>query len=630
MSARLKISVITPSFNSGDHIERAIKSVLDQDYPDWEHIIIDGGSTDSTLEILNKYGHLHWISEPDAGQADAMNKGFHQSTGDIIVYLNADDYFFPGAFSAVITEFERGAEFVVGNVFVKSPRMQTEFLNTPRITLEGMLRHWEPNAFCNNPLGYFYLREVQKICPFNKDNYSTMDLEFLLDAASKFRFTKVNHTLGCYEDSIETKTGVTQSKLDYWMPSTFPYLDKHLTCLSEEQKIIYEKDRRSGYVSAQEYMNRFYKYIFADELPLISIIIPTYNCSKWLRRAIESVLTQGLQNLEVIVIDDASTDETQYLLKTDYENDPTVHIIRNDENMGVGASLNKGFDAAKGKYVFFLNADDWLAAGALKHLASIAEEYSAEIVECGVNKIWENGGADYYHAHAFAVNGGIEALYHFAEYRIGGISFNKLYSREFIKNINLHFDVSYLHEDTLFTAQAVYLCKKYISITDAYYNYFQKNDSITKSKSTPLHLKSYIKLYADMIKFIKHNSICNDSKGKELCSSLLKAHCSNEIYPSFMKYLETHSREEWETDCCIACYDMLGVNGYAVADFLIRVGLEIKSTKATLEGRSFFCILKDLLSLHKLFILLLPQGSSRNKMIVNFWRYFKSAVRSNY
>ncbi len=71
---------------------------------------------DGTVDILRKYPHLKWISEPDDGQSDAMNKGFNLSTGDIIVYLNADDYFLPNAFDNVIRQFEKGAVFVVEEV----------------------------------------------------------------------------------------------------------------------------------------------------------------------------------------------------------------------------------------------------------------------------------------------------------------------------------------------------------------------------------------------------------------------------------------------------------------------------------------------------------------------------------
>ena len=116
----LKISVITVSLNAERYIEDAIKSVLDQHYKPFEHIIIDACSTDRTLSIVKKYSHIKLLSEPDNGQSDAMNKGFRISDGDIIVYLNADDYFLPGAFDTVIRYFNQGAGFVLGKIKVIS------------------------------------------------------------------------------------------------------------------------------------------------------------------------------------------------------------------------------------------------------------------------------------------------------------------------------------------------------------------------------------------------------------------------------------------------------------------------------------------------------------------------------
>jgi glycosyltransferase involved in cell wall biosynthesis len=82
------ISVVTPSLNQGMYIEENIKSVLNQKYPNFEHIIIDGGSTDGTIDILKEYRHLIWISEKDRGQSEAINKGFRKAKGDIIGWLN--------------------------------------------------------------------------------------------------------------------------------------------------------------------------------------------------------------------------------------------------------------------------------------------------------------------------------------------------------------------------------------------------------------------------------------------------------------------------------------------------------------------------------------------------------------
>ena len=87
------ISIITPSFNQGKFIEQTILSVLNQHYPNFEHIIIDGGSTDGSIEILKKYPHLIWKSEKDRGQSEALNKGFEVAKGEIIGWLNSDDVY---------------------------------------------------------------------------------------------------------------------------------------------------------------------------------------------------------------------------------------------------------------------------------------------------------------------------------------------------------------------------------------------------------------------------------------------------------------------------------------------------------------------------------------------------------
>jgi glycosyltransferase involved in cell wall biosynthesis len=116
MTNNPKITIITPSFNQGKYIERTIQSVLSQDYPNLEYIIIDGGSTDQTVDIIKKYErHLkYWVSEKDNGQSHAINKGLKYATGDIINWLNSDDYLEPQALNVIAESFNSDIDIFCG------------------------------------------------------------------------------------------------------------------------------------------------------------------------------------------------------------------------------------------------------------------------------------------------------------------------------------------------------------------------------------------------------------------------------------------------------------------------------------------------------------------------------------
>src|SRR5262245_18944056 len=134
------VTVVTPSFNQGRFIRATIESVLSQDYPDIEYIVMDGGSTDDTAEVVKDFaGRLTWISEKDRGQSHAINKGFRMAKGEIVAWINSDDSLVPGAVAHAVRAFvhhpEAGAVYGEGYLIDRAGRITSRFPATEPFNL---------------------------------------------------------------------------------------------------------------------------------------------------------------------------------------------------------------------------------------------------------------------------------------------------------------------------------------------------------------------------------------------------------------------------------------------------------------------------------------------------------------
>jgi GT2 family glycosyltransferase len=138
------VSIITPSFNQAAYLEQTMLSVLEQDYPRIEYIVVDGGSTDNSVDIIRKYENklAWWASEKDRGQADAINKGFARATGEVTAWLNSDDYYLAGTVSAAVKTFEEHPDVVLayGDMLAVDENGKTfNTLSYKQLTLEDLL-----------------------------------------------------------------------------------------------------------------------------------------------------------------------------------------------------------------------------------------------------------------------------------------------------------------------------------------------------------------------------------------------------------------------------------------------------------------------------------------------------------
>jgi glycosyltransferase involved in cell wall biosynthesis len=138
------VSIITPSFNQAAYLEQTILSVLDQDYSNIEYMVLDGASTDHSIDIIKKYENrlAYWASEKDGGQADAINKGLDRAKGEIVAWLNSDDYYLAGTVSAAVKIFEQHPQIVLvyANMLAVDEHSKTfNTLNYKQLTLEDLL-----------------------------------------------------------------------------------------------------------------------------------------------------------------------------------------------------------------------------------------------------------------------------------------------------------------------------------------------------------------------------------------------------------------------------------------------------------------------------------------------------------
>jgi glycosyltransferase involved in cell wall biosynthesis len=195
-------AIVTPSYNTGAHVGAAVSSVLGQDWPFVDYVVMDGGSTDDTVEVLKSFGpRLRWVSERDRGQADAINRGFAQATGDVLGWLNSDDTYAPGALRAA-------GEFLGANPDVAMVYGDADFIDAAGNRI-GRCAHVEPvfsrrrllhySDFIVQPAAFFRRSAFESVGGLDPSLNWAMDYDLWLRfAAAGFKVAYLPRVLACY------------------------------------------------------------------------------------------------------------------------------------------------------------------------------------------------------------------------------------------------------------------------------------------------------------------------------------------------------------------------------------------------------------------------------------------------
>jgi glycosyltransferase involved in cell wall biosynthesis len=207
------ISIVTPSFNQAEFIETTIRSVLEQDYPGLEYQVMDGGSRDGTVEILERYrDRLHYVSGPDGGQAAALNTGFARTSGEILGWINSDDCYAPGAL------------YAVGEMFAAHPELDWLYGRCPIIDRDGRVyKRWITlykelwmrrysyrrlliENFINQPAVFFRRRLLDRVGPLDPTYHCALDYHLFVRMGKVARPAFLDRTLAFFRIHGEGKT----------------------------------------------------------------------------------------------------------------------------------------------------------------------------------------------------------------------------------------------------------------------------------------------------------------------------------------------------------------------------------------------------------------------------------------
>lgn len=211
--------------------------------------------------------------------------------------------------------------------------------------------------------------------------------------------------------------------------------------------------------------------------PKLSVIIPVYNAEKYLRRCLNSVLEQSFSNLEILCVNDGSTDASINILNEYAAKDSRIVIV-SQKNAGQSAARNVGLSAASGEYIGFVDSDDWIDVDFYQNLYQSAYQNNSEVTQCGYRTVStkKTKTYNYFPGISEAFCDKLSALHK-------GFVVNKIYRRDFIQEHQLRFLEGLIFEDILFAVQAIYYAKMLNSISGGYYNYFSNPSSTVNSAS---------------------------------------------------------------------------------------------------------------------------------------------------
>ncbi len=423
-----KISVIIPTFNAASTLPVALHSLRAQAFAPYDLIIVDGASKDATLDIATAAHDVvtNIVSEPDRGIYDAMNKGCARARGDLIVVIGADDCLTPVAFEQVAIAWRtRRTDIYAGRAVMISKDGSVTLRDDEEFSEAALVSGipFNHNAMFATPGAY------AKVGPYDLDFRLGADAHWVHRAIkSGLSCTRINAPLVRFgldgassaagEEIFEESARIIRANFPYLRPTEAEMMlraARGWLPAREAEAVVSRYAQYPDFVAAakaallsrrERGTSRTPLLRIADAPPLVeretppargqrtadplfSFVIPAYNVEAYLERCLNSILHQDFDDLEIIVIDDGSTDGTSIILHRYAALDSRIRVLR-QKNSGQGAARSVGIKAATGRYVWFVDGDDWLLEGAIARIARLVRSIEPDVVVLNFEYVFDD------------------------------------------------------------------------------------------------------------------------------------------------------------------------------------------------------------------------------------------------
>ena len=504
-----KVTIVTTVWNlyEAGRVEtfrQMMESVHNQTYPNIEHIIVNNNSTDETENLIQEYVEKGYVAsvyfEQTQGLWHGMNRGIKEATGEFINFMNSDDYFCCDDAVEVSIDaiLKSGANWSYGysnkvdpktnEVLFKwyfddyatiynarCPNHQTLFVKTELLRAQGGFEINEkfPKGAFSDDLSMMRLLHsghipvvVTKVLVTYRDGGATATVG---RQSARLYVERTREEFGFYE--------LSEKELDtiYWEGRVKNLTEMEMENLLNKIPVLEWRERLMKVYGKRFSIRELTKNDYKVENPKISIIVPAYNAECHIRTGIYSLLNQTFKDIEILCINDGSTDNTLEILKKLQELDTRVKVF-NQENKGPATARNVGLENACGEYIMFMDADDTYCPDMCEELLNVMENKNVDVVMCNTNVFGANYG-DW----PFCFGEGSFEIDCNIRQKINCWLWNKIYKAEIIKQNNIKFPDGHKSDDDYFTAVYFMLAKKLYCLDKKLINHFRQENSIMYS-----------------------------------------------------------------------------------------------------------------------------------------------------